>query len=99
VQWDEEGTTLAFCGRHTLDYFDWDGTDRDFVKMVATPKKWQDRQNCALGDAIITRRRKSFIRHSVFILLFVIAFLQDRQSEIEGERERYCQEAESRRHG
>jgi hypothetical protein len=39
VQWDEEGTTLAFCGRHTLDYFDWDGTDRDFAKMVATPKK------------------------------------------------------------
>jgi len=39
MQWDEDGTTLAFCGRHTLDYFDWDGTDRDFVKMVATPKK------------------------------------------------------------
>jgi hypothetical protein len=55
--------------------------------------------NCALGDAIITRRRKSFIQHSVFILLFVIVFLQDSQREKEGERERYCQEAESTRHG
>ncbi|HEU4444193.1 MAG TPA: hypothetical protein VFR94_05930, partial [Nitrososphaeraceae archaeon] len=64
-----------------------------------TEKKRQDRQNCALGDAIITRRRKSFIQHSVFILLFVIGFLQDSQREIEGERERYCQEAESTRHG
>jgi hypothetical protein len=39
MQWDEEETTLVFCGRHTVDYFDWHGTDRDFVKMVATPKK------------------------------------------------------------
>jgi hypothetical protein len=39
MQWDEEGTTLVFCSHHTLDYFDWDGTDRDFVKQVATPKK------------------------------------------------------------
>lgn len=68
-------------------------------KWLPHRKKWQDRQNCALGDAIITRRRKSFIKHSVFILLFVIGFLQDSQREIEGERERYCQEAESTRHG
>jgi len=39
MQWDEEETTLVFCSRHTLDYFDWHGTDRDFVKMVATPKR------------------------------------------------------------
>lgn len=39
MQWDEEETTLVFCSRHTLDYFDWRGTDRDFVKMVATPKR------------------------------------------------------------
>jgi hypothetical protein len=39
MQWDEEGTTVMFCSRHTLDYFDWDGTDRDFVKMIATPKR------------------------------------------------------------
>jgi hypothetical protein len=39
MQWDEEGTTVVFCSRHSLDYFYWDGTDRDFVKMVATPKK------------------------------------------------------------
>jgi hypothetical protein len=39
MQWDRQGTTLVFCSRHTLDYLDWDGTDTDFVKMVATPKK------------------------------------------------------------
>jgi hypothetical protein len=38
MQWDEEETTLIFCNRHVLDYFDWQGSDRDFVKMVATPK-------------------------------------------------------------
>jgi hypothetical protein len=38
VQWDEEETTLMFCNHHILDYFDWQGTDRDFVKMIATPK-------------------------------------------------------------
>ncbi|MDQ3847754.1 MAG: hypothetical protein M3261_02225 [Thermoproteota archaeon] len=39
MQWDEEGTTLVFCDHHTLEYFDWDGTDTDFVKTVATPKR------------------------------------------------------------
>ncbi|MFL6492832.1 MAG: hypothetical protein ACJ70O_07020 [Nitrososphaera sp.] len=39
LQWDEEETTVVFCSRHTFDYFDWDGTDNDFVKMIATPKK------------------------------------------------------------
>jgi hypothetical protein len=39
IEWDEEGTTVVFCSRHTIDYFDWTGTDRDFVKMIATPKR------------------------------------------------------------
>jgi len=39
IRWDEEETTVVFCSRHTFDYFDWEGTDKDFVKMVATPKK------------------------------------------------------------
>jgi hypothetical protein len=39
MQWDEEGTTVVFCSRHTLDYFNWDGTDTDFVKIIATPKR------------------------------------------------------------
>jgi hypothetical protein len=37
MQWDEDETTVVFCGRHTLDYMYWDGSDRDFVKMIATP--------------------------------------------------------------
>jgi hypothetical protein len=45
MQWDEEGTTLGFCSRHTLDYYDWDGTDRDFVKLVVTPKKRSGKQD------------------------------------------------------
>jgi hypothetical protein len=39
MEWIEEETTVVFCSRHTFDYFDWDGTDRDFVKMIATPGK------------------------------------------------------------
>jgi hypothetical protein len=39
MQWDDEGTTVVFCSRHTVDYFDWDGTDRDFIKIIATPKR------------------------------------------------------------
>jgi hypothetical protein len=48
MQWDEGGTTLVFCGRHTLGYFDWEGTDREFVKMVATPKKSGKQDRIAL---------------------------------------------------
>lgn len=39
MQWDDDGTTVVFCSRHTVDYFDWDGSDKDFVKMIATPKR------------------------------------------------------------
>jgi hypothetical protein len=38
MQWDEEETTVVFCNRHIVHYFDWGGTDRDFVKMIVTPK-------------------------------------------------------------
>jgi hypothetical protein len=38
MRWDAEETMLVFCNRHILDYFDWQGTDIDFVKMIATPK-------------------------------------------------------------
>jgi hypothetical protein len=47
MQWDNEGTSVVFCSRHTLDYFDWDGTDKDFVKIIATPKI-----NCKARDRI-----------------------------------------------
>jgi hypothetical protein len=39
MEWDHEGTTVVFCSHHTLDYFNWDGTDIDFVKVIATPKR------------------------------------------------------------
>jgi hypothetical protein len=48
MQWDEEETTVVFCSPHTFDYFDWDGTDKDFVKMVATPKKSSRKDRLAL---------------------------------------------------
>jgi hypothetical protein len=38
IQWDDEETALVFCNRHTLDYTRWHGTDRDFIKKIATPK-------------------------------------------------------------
>lgn len=38
MQWDEDETTVVFCGRHTLDYVRWEGTDREFIKMIATPR-------------------------------------------------------------
>jgi hypothetical protein len=39
MQGDDEGTTVVFCSRHTLDYFGWDDTDRDFIKIIATPER------------------------------------------------------------
>ena len=38
LQWDEDETMIAFCGGHTVDYMRWEGTDRDFIKIIATPK-------------------------------------------------------------
>lgn len=38
LQWDEDETTIVFCGSHTVDYMRWEGTDRDFIKIIATPK-------------------------------------------------------------
>jgi hypothetical protein len=49
MQWDEEETTVVFCSSHTFDYFEWDGTDKDFVKMVATPKKRSSSRNDRLA--------------------------------------------------
>jgi hypothetical protein len=39
MQWDEEETAIIFCSRHTIDYLRWEGSDRDFVKRVATPPR------------------------------------------------------------
>ena len=38
LQWDEDETTIVFCGSHTVDYMRWEGTDRDFINIIATPK-------------------------------------------------------------
>lgn len=38
MRWDEYRITVVFCGRHTIDYVRWDGSDRDFIKMIATPR-------------------------------------------------------------
>jgi len=38
MEWNDEETVLVFCNRHTMDYIRWEGTDRDFVKKIATPK-------------------------------------------------------------
>jgi hypothetical protein len=38
MQWDDEETVLVFCNRHTIEYVHWEGTDRDFIKKIATPK-------------------------------------------------------------
>jgi hypothetical protein len=48
LMWNEQETTLVFCSRHIADYFDWKGTDSDFVKMVATPKKVRKKERLAL---------------------------------------------------
>lgn len=39
MQWDEEETAIVFCNRHTIDYLRWEGSDRDFVKRIATPPR------------------------------------------------------------
>jgi hypothetical protein len=38
MQWDEKETMLVFCNGHYTQYTDWQGTDIDFVKIIATPK-------------------------------------------------------------
>jgi len=38
MQWDDDETVLVFCNRHTVAYVRWEGTDRDFIKKIATPK-------------------------------------------------------------
>ncbi len=45
MQWDEDETTVVFCSRHTLDYIHWEGSDRDFVKMIATPSGKADKRS------------------------------------------------------
>jgi len=48
MQWDDVETTVVFCGHHTLDYIRWDGTDREFIKMIATPSGKADRRALAV---------------------------------------------------
>jgi hypothetical protein len=38
TQWDEDETKVVFCNQHTIDYVRWEGTDREFIKMIATPR-------------------------------------------------------------
>ena len=44
MQWDDDETTIAFCGRHTVDYIRWEGSDREFIKTIATPTGKPDRK-------------------------------------------------------
>ena len=39
MQWDDDETVLVFCNRHTIEYVHCEGTDRDFIKKIATPKR------------------------------------------------------------
>lgn len=48
MQWDDVETTIVFCGQHTLDYIRWDGTDREFIKIIATPSGKADRRALAV---------------------------------------------------
>jgi hypothetical protein len=38
MQWNDEETTVMFCNGHTVDYVHWEGTDREFIRMIATPR-------------------------------------------------------------
>jgi hypothetical protein len=38
LQWNADETTIVFCSVHTVDYMRWEGSDRDFIKTIATPK-------------------------------------------------------------
>ncbi len=44
MKWNEDETTIAFCDRHTVDYIRWEGSDREFVKTIATPAGKPDRR-------------------------------------------------------
>ena len=37
VDWSEAGTRLFMCGMHQFQYSLWEGSEEEFVKMIATP--------------------------------------------------------------
>jgi hypothetical protein len=37
VDWSEAGTKLFMCGIHQFQYNLWEGSEEEFVKMIATP--------------------------------------------------------------
>ncbi|MGI0049327.1 MAG: hypothetical protein ACREAW_07280 [Nitrososphaera sp.] len=49
MQWDDDETTVVFCDRHTVDYVRWEGTDREFIKMIATPRSGKARTKSLAG--------------------------------------------------
>jgi len=48
MQWNDVETTVVFWGQHTLDYIRWNGTDREFIRMMATPSGKADRRALAV---------------------------------------------------
>jgi hypothetical protein len=36
VDWSEAGTKLLMCGMHQFQYNLWEGSEEEFVKMIAT---------------------------------------------------------------
>lgn len=37
MDWGEAGTKLFMCGMHQFQYSLWEGSEEEFVKMIATP--------------------------------------------------------------
>ena len=37
IEWSDAGTKLFMCGIHQFQYKLWEGSEEEFVKMIATP--------------------------------------------------------------
>lgn len=44
LTWGDLEIDLAFCENHDVEYEKWGGTDLEFMKMVATPKRHSERK-------------------------------------------------------
>jgi hypothetical protein len=57
IDWSEKGTKLSMCGMHQLQFKLWDGTEEEFVKMVATPNLNNLREEDKFDPKVLSESR------------------------------------------
>ncbi len=57
IDWSEAGTKLFMCGMHHLQYKLWEGSEEEFVKMIATPANTPVTDDNEFDAAILSELR------------------------------------------